>query len=132
MRKRTRDDGAAGDAGDGLEPAGGNVDHDPGLRLLHGQTPVSSAQVTSAIVPCPQAVEYPALWKKTTPRSAPSSSGSVTKHPYMSACPRGSNTSSRRTWSSCSAAKRRFSRIVPPPSEGTPPVTILNGSPAVW
>ena len=96
-----------------------------------GRTPVSSAHVTSAIVPCPHAVEYPALWKKTTPRSAPSSSGSVTKHPYMSACPRGSKTSSRRTWSSCSAAKRRFSRIVLPPSGGTPPVTILNGSPAV-
>ena len=35
--------------------------------------PSSSAQVTSAIVPCPQAVEYPALWKNTTPRSAPAS-----------------------------------------------------------
>ena len=62
--------------------------------------PSSSAHVTRAIVPCPHAVEYPALWKKTTPRSAPSSSGSTTKQPYMSACPRGSWTSNRRTWSS--------------------------------
>ena len=37
------------------------------------------------------------MWKKTTPRSAPSSSGSVTKQPYMSAWPRGSLTSSCRT-----------------------------------
>ena len=81
-----------------------------------GSTPLSSAQVTSAIVPCPQAVEYPALWKKTTPRSAPSSSGSVTKQPYMSAWPRGSWTRSRRTGSRCSSAKRRFSRIVAPSS----------------
>ena len=52
--------------------------------------PLSIAQVASAIVPCPQAVEKPALWKNRTPRSPPPSSGSVTKQPYMSAWPRGS------------------------------------------
>src|SRR3954467_3363442 len=35
-------------------------------------------------------------------------------------------------WSSRSSAKRRLSNIVAPSSGATPPVTIRNGSPAVW
>ena len=41
-----------------VEPAGGHVDDDVVLTLLRARaTPSSSAQVTSAIVPCPHAVE---------------------------------------------------------------------------
>ena len=53
-------------------------------------TPLSMAQVASAMVPWPQAVEKPALWKNRTPRSPSASSGPVTKQPYMSAWPLGS------------------------------------------
>ena len=50
----------------------------------------SIAHVTPAIVPCPQAVENPSLWKNTMPNApAPwrslSGSGGVMKQPYMSA-----------------------------------------------
>ena len=52
----------------------------------------------------------------------------------MSACPRGSWHSSRRTLSTGSdaAARSRRSRTVVPPIGGTPAVTMRNGSPAVW
>ncbi len=132
FRKRTRSTRPSRtDAKTGSRPEGtSTISSVSGSR--EATSPSSIAQVASAIVPCPHAVEYPALWKKTTPRSAPESSGSVTKQPYMSACPRGSFTRSRRTASTRSAAKRRFSRIVRPSSGSTPPVTIRKGSPAVW
>jgi hypothetical protein len=66
--------------------------------------------------------------------SAPSSSGGTTKQPYMSAWPRGSWQSSRRTASASldAAAASRRSRTVAPSIAGAPAVTIRNGSPAVW
>ena len=96
--------------------------------------PVSTAHAPSAIVPCPHAVEYPSLCQKSTPSSAPSSSGGTRKQPYMSACPRGSWQSSRRTRSTSSepAACSRRSLTESPGISGTPAVTIRNGSPAVW
>ena len=93
---------------------------------------LSMAQVASAIVPCPQAVEKPALWKKRTPRSPSSSSGAVTKQPYMSACPLGSKTSKRLTRSRFSIAQDRLSSTDAPGIGPTPPLTMRNGSPAVW
>ena len=45
------------DARDRLQPARGAVDDDARLRLDRSTTPLSIAHVTSAIVPCPQAVE---------------------------------------------------------------------------
>ena len=84
-----------------LAPSGRHVDDSRATRRLGPRdAPPSSAHVTSAIVPCPHAVEKPSLWKKTTPSDDPSATGGVTKQPYMSACPRGSCTSSRRTSSS--------------------------------
>jgi hypothetical protein len=52
----------------------------------------------------------------------------------MSAWPRGSWQSSRRTRSTSSerAARSRRSRTVTPAISGAPAVTIRNGSPAVW
>ncbi len=119
------------DAVTGSDPEGASITSSvSGSRA--STIPVSSAAVASAIVPCPQAVEKPALWKKSTPRSPSALVGSVTKQPYMSAWPRGSFTSRARTRSSRSCAYRRFSRIVAPGIGPTPPVTIRNGSPAVW
>src|SRR5438045_1640003 len=96
--------------------------------------PDSTAQAPSAIVPWPHAVEYPSLCQNSTPRSAPSSSGGTRKQPYMSACPRGSWQSSRRTSSTAATpgARERRSVTVAPGISGTPEVTIRNGSPAVW
>lgn len=59
--------------------------------------PVSTATVASAMIPCPHIVLNPALCMNSTPRSAPGETGSVTKHPYMSAWPLGSSINSRRT-----------------------------------
>ena len=58
----------------------------PGSPPRSRAMPSSSAQVTSAIVLCPQAVEYPALWKNTTPRSSSSSYG---RRRSSRTCPRG-------------------------------------------
>jgi hypothetical protein len=96
--------------------------------------PESTAHAASAIVPCPHAVEKPSLCQNRTPRSAPSSSGGTTKQPYMSACPRGSWHSSRRTasTSSLAIARTRRSATESPGRSGAPLTTIRNGSPAVW
>ncbi len=45
------------DARDRLQPPGGAVDDDARLRLRRVDDPLSIAHVTSAIVPCPHAVE---------------------------------------------------------------------------
>jgi hypothetical protein len=52
----------------------------------------------------------------------------------MSAWPRGSKQSSRRARSIASSrmAVSRRSRTEAPAMSGIPPVTIRNGSPAVW
>ena len=68
---------------------------------------------------------------KMTPKSAPGVTGSVSKAPYMSACPRGSHMSALRTSSRFSLAQRRFSKMVAPGMRGTPAVTTRRGSPAV-
>ena len=96
--------------------------------------PDSTAHAASAIVPCPHAVENPSLCQNSTPSSAPASSGSTRKPPYMSACPRGSWHSRRRTRSASGLASAfaRRSATVAPGSSGAPSSTIRNGSPAVW
>ena len=94
--------------------------------------PASTAYAPSAIVPWPQAVEKPSLCQNSTPSWAPGSGG-TRKQPYMSACPRGSLQSRARSRSAgpAAAASRRSSTVAPGMS-GAPPVTIRNGSPAVW
>src|SRR5438046_1429341 len=91
--------------------------------------PDSTAQAPSAIVPWPHAVEYPSLCQNSTPRSAPSSSGGTRKQPYMSACPRGSWHSSRRTASTAGGALMRRAATVVPGIGGTPPGPVRNGPP---
>src|SRR5437867_3253657 len=92
--------------------------------------PTSSATVTRAITPWPHIVLQPSLCMNRTPASPSGVTGSVGIAPYMSACPRGSNTRARRRPSRRSFAKRRFSRIVAPGIGSRPPVTTRSGSPA--
>ena len=92
--------------------------------------PVSMAQVVMAMVPWPQAVEKPSLWKNTMPTSPPASSGGTTMPPYMSAWPRGSWQRNRRWSSRFCIAQDRLSRTESPCI--SPRSTIRKGSPAVW
>ncbi|MEE6521817.1 hypothetical protein FKM82_020138 [Ascaphus truei] len=66
---------------------------------------------------------------KSTPRWASGSSQGTIRAPYMSQCPRGSSSSTRRTQSACSNTQRLFSRRVRPWGTGAPLSTIRRGSP---
>ena len=68
---------------------------------------------------------------KSTPASESARSGSVRSAPYMSAWPRGSNITARRSASCFARAHARRSSIVAPFGAGHPSVINLSGSPAV-
>jgi hypothetical protein len=98
-----------------------------------GTRPERTAQAPSAMVPWPQAVENPSLCQNSTPRCAPASSGGTRNPPYMSACPRGSKHSSRRSPSTAGspiANTRRSATVAPRMSTGGSG-TMRNGSPPV-
>ena len=78
----------------------------PGVERIVSpdRAPVSRSALVSAMIPWPHIVLQPSLWRKSTPRSPSAVTGSVGIAPYMSACPRGSNTIARRRPSRCSRA----------------------------
>ena len=94
-------------------------------------SPRSIAIVTTAMMPWPHIVLKPSLCMKSTPASESARSGSVRSAPYMSAWPRGSNITARRSASCFARAHARRSSIVAPFGAGHPSVISLSGSPAV-
>ncbi len=94
-------------------------------------SPSSARTVATPMIPWPHMVLKPALWVKSTPKSASAVTGGTTMQPYMSAWPRGSHMRARRSPSNRWLASRRMARIEPPWSSGKPRIT-RRGSPSVW